>query len=513
MATLRDFVKGFSVVCRLDSGAFPVVARLLTMLLLCACQQGAELPQRSVIPPVLSSQESALPQVPGGSLPPGLVGSSAGLYRELLQDPSSPEFPVFVEPGRADWVIDEIFGSITAYDEQGRPVEGALVRVSTMREDLPFERSAMTDAAGLASFSELWAGVQLVFTVSKPGYSSRRSTEVLKSNRGSICNCYAFGLGPKPDYFDNYGVAFNALSRRPEVSRVVPERTSMLAVAGGPIILGFSRPMQAESVEDDIQIRVVTGSHLSVDDSVSFKGASDAEHHNGELLFDRQAFDISWNADHTEMILRFRPGWQLPVDRDFTRTPIYRLSLDGGDGLIRSQDGFERSGAVFKLTEGDFETGYEFIPQADLTSPSLESAVATRTGSQGLVLKFSEAMRIRTLAGLIGAGMKAANEAPAGFDEQGVSAQAAAENYKVTSKRNGRLILDHVSWASLAGRAGFDPDDPAFRTVRLDLGLTDDFDRLLQPGDEVTIEVAGTVRDPAGNHMDETRRRFSLVLN
>lgn len=91
-------------------------------------------------------------------------------------------------------------------------------------------------------------------------------------------------------------------------------------------------------------------------------------------VWDKDAFNISWNSDDSEVTFTFREERSLPTDRDSERTPDYLVQLNpSGTDRTRDQAGTGGTG-YFKLADGAFDTPLRTTivqPAAQvLTSPS-----------------------------------------------------------------------------------------------------------------------------------------------
>lgn len=241
----------------------------------------------------------------------------------------------------------------------------------------------------------------------------------MKSNREGFpdANRYDFGNDGSNTKF---GVAYNALSDKPEVSAAIPARNASGIAPNSNLVLTFSEPMDRNSVLDNLDIRVLNFKTLTV----------------GSLL-----------------------------------TGAGSLTTPKLGSQIWDKAGTTRKQMYFKLNSGNFEQSYTFSIQADTVKPRLESmnAQTAENGSSDgdqMHLKFSETLVYYTNSAAIAGGSNGnASQAPAAVGS--VKAEQAANNYSLTVSRGGQSIWKNISWATLGGRALYDAFDASHQTVRL----------------------------------------------
>lgn len=387
------------------------------------------------------------------------------------------------------------------FDDTQAPLDGVTVTAKSLNSSVPYEATS-SSAGGSYAFNNAPAGVQLEITASKPGFTTRRRVEVLKSNKDGDPNAnkYDFGSGA-----GSLGTTANALSDKPEVTVVTPGRNAAGVSPTTSFVLRFSEPMDRATVVDNFEIRTFTSEKLSVDTRTGLNpdftvlgadGINSIETPaNHTRIWDKAAFNVSWNSDDTEVTFSFREERMLPTDKDTDKIPDYQVLLTRQDNNIKDKSGITRSttGAVgsnvnngvgdggvgaFKLTEGNFEMSYKFSISADTTRPSVESITAQTAENSGansdgdaVRVRFSERMIHYTLGPTIAGGMGANTPTQAAAANNGTSAEAAAANYSVIVNRQGTVQQGQISWAALGGRAIFDTNDPTHRTVLLLPGI------------------------------------------
>jgi len=325
----------------------------------------------------------------------------------------------------------------------------------------------------------------------------------------------------------NNGTINNALSALPEVVQVQPGRNASGVAANTAFTLRFSEPMLREQVEAHFSIRAYNDRRLNVDrdngltgqDSNTLWGDATISLNQAYIqnppVWDREAFDILWHKNDTEVTFSFKHGLQLPSDRDSNLVPDYQVVFQSPythAREIQAKDGDIRRQGHFKLTDGPFEEAYKFAIRTDTQAPQVQSLLAQTAETGGvygdaLRIRFSEAMVFYTLSRVIAGGMRdrgvgvpeSWREAPAGYPghKGHATSRQAARNYTVQITPAGYSFPSFEgSWYELGGNAFYDPADPSGRTVVL---TPPPGANLFQPGDRIQVSVSATVLDPAGN--------------
>jgi len=370
------------------------------------------------------------------------------------------------------------------FDDTTAPIDGVTVTAKSLNSSVPFDATSTT-AGGAYAFNNAPAGVQIEITVAKPGFTTRRRVEVLKSNKegNPDANKYDFGAGAGST---SNGTAANALSDKPEVTVVTPSRNSAGVSPSTSFVLKFSEPMDRATVVDNFEVRTFTNEKLSVDTSAAANtvtGTGDVNAIAGNTrIWDKAAFNVSWNSDDTEATFTFKEERSLPTDKDTDKVPDYQVSLERQDANIKDKSGITRSTSsavtgggtgAFKLTEGNFERTFKFSIGADTVKPRIDSITAQTAENSGvnsdgdaIKVRFNERMIHYTLGPTIAGGMGGVASQGAAANNA-LTAEAAAGNYKVTVIRSGATQLNQATWASLGGRAIFDTNDATHKTVLL----------------------------------------------
>ncbi|PIW15837.1 hypothetical protein COW36_15650, partial [bacterium (Candidatus Blackallbacteria) CG17_big_fil_post_rev_8_21_14_2_50_48_46] len=201
---------------------------------------------------------------------------------------------------------------------------------------------------------------------------------------------------------------------------------------------------------------------------------------NSTQIWDKDAFNISWNSDDTEVTFSFKEEKLLPTDKDSNLVPDYNVafrSFSGGDRIFKDKSGISRSEKHFKLTDGDFEESYKFAIKTDEAKPTITGITAETTENGGnngdaIRVRYSERMIIYTRDISIAGGM----ENTAGSDTKAAAAYpggtiatstATAKNYNTTVVKTGGVTAYSGTWGALCGTAVYDTTDLTHKTVLL----------------------------------------------
>lgn len=454
--------------------------------------------------------------------------------------PSPTELPSTL-PTSWPWVynpdgIDYVTISGKIFDDTLKPLEGAFVEVRSLNPSVPFQAETIA-LNGQYTFNKGPQGIAIEITASKPGFTTRKRVEVTTTTFGRPnANRYDFGNDGKATSFS---ASFNALSDKPEVTRVTPARNGAGVSPKIDFILLFSEPMERQSVEDSFTIRAFKNHKLSVDNTINkfpsengFKYTLQGKEANttfgtphfyeiskGSPIYDASAFNISWNADNTQVTFRFKPGNSLPTDKHPELTPHYQVAFKHfthENRTLRDKSGVERQEKHFKLTDGDFEDAYQFQVKEDLQAPSLQAALWAGFSGQipTLLLQYSEPMLLKTYSLNIAGGMAdeppSCKQAPAGFPgAQLCTASKAAENYQVKVTAHSGVVTYQGTWANLGGEASYASWDGSFRTIVLS---SHSVHLAFVTGAKVEITPRPELIDPAGNPISSTQTPLTLTV-
>jgi hypothetical protein len=423
------------------------------------------------------------------------------------------------------------------FDDTLKPLNHVQIRLRSLNEQVPFGAETVA-LDGQYVFNSIPSGILVEITASKPGFATRRRMEVAKSSfRGPDVNShYDFGNNGGPNSFS---ATYNALTNKPEVIRVTPARNGAGISPKTDFNLFFSEPMDRRSVEESFTVRSFKNNKLSVDNTMNkfpseqgFKytlNGKDANTHfgsphfyeisNGTPIYDASAFDITWNADDTQVTFQFKPGLSLPTDKHPEFTPHYQVAFKhftNENRTLRDKTGVERKEKHFKLTDGDFEEAYQFQVKEDLQAPSLQAALWAGFSGQmpTLLLQYSEPMLLKTYSLNIAGGMAdelpSCKQAPAGFPGAKVcTASKAAENYQVKVTAPSGALSYQGTWANLGGEASYASWDARYRTIVLS---SKSIHPAFVTGAQVEITAHAEIVDPAGNALEPAKQIASLFV-
>lgn len=391
----------------------------------------------------------------------------------------------------SDWsdysVIDFTTLNGKIFDDTHAPLEGVSIFAKSLNSSIPYEGETIS-VAGNYVFNRVPCGTQIEIKVKKPGFATRIRTEVLKINQEGDPNANRHDFG-NDGFNTTYSADYYALSDQPEVIRVTPARSGTNVAPQTSFVLGFSEPLDQKSVEDTFAVFAFNQRKLSVDSAnlskpYTFNGneliSSNFLAGNSSQIWDKAAFNISWNSDDTEATFSFKEQKQLPSDRDSQRVPDYNIAFrafDSGNRTIKDKRGISRSDNHFKLTNGDFEESLKFSIKVDEQPPRLSALSAETTENGGLYgdavrVRYSEPMIFATrdlsIAGGMGNHPGAEQHAPAAYPDSGVATgQASALNYLTTVIQTGGRTTFAGPWGALGGTAVYDTADPTHHTVLL----------------------------------------------
>jgi len=451
----------------------------------------------------------------------------------------TPNLSPVLELTEDPWVIERSGTRIAkVFDDLGQPLDDVRIQIRSLNEKVLY-RTVLKTVNGVYSFKNVPTGVQLEFIAEKSGYTTRKKVEVISSHDHYTKVKYNFGAeSPSQQNFDSpfyYDSPFySGLSDKPEVTLVTPARNGSGVSPTTDFTLLFSEPMDRQSVEDNFTIRSFNSRLLTVDGgplppglidlpiphTVKGNGSSSSNFLTGNStpIYDSSAFDVTWNADDTQVTFSFKPGKALPTDKDTKSIPDYNIafkSFKAENRTIKDKSGIERKEKHFKLTDGDFEESYKFSILPDLIPPNLESTQWTGVTPQAsLLLQFSEPMLLKTHSLNIAGGMKdtpvSCKQAPAGYPTAKLcTAQKAAENYSVKVSNSEGKTLFQGAWADLGGEANYGTWDPSYKTVILSTKV---HHPAFVRGAKVEITPSHELIDPAGNPLAANSPTLTIEL-
>ena len=394
-------------------------------------------------------------------------------------------------------VVEKTTFNGKVYDDTNAPLDGVLVTAKSLNSSVDYEVSTTT-AGGTYAFNNAPAGIQIEITASRQGYTTRRRVEVLKSNKQGDPNANRYDFGTDGGT-TTFGVAYNALSDKPEVTMVTPGRNAAGVDPTSSFVLKFSEPMDRKTVTDNFEVRAFTTETFTVDSTTTVTGSGDITKPTGTRVWDKAAFNASWNSDDTEVTMTFKEERMLPTDKDSDKTPDYQVSFLRQDKQLKDKSGITRASEYFKLTDGNFEESYKFSITTDEVKPTLNSLVAQTAENSGvnsdgdaIKVRYSERMIHYTLGPTI-AGGKNGVASQAAAANNGVTAESAAANYKVSVIRSGNTLMNQSTWSALGGKAIFDTNDPTHKTVILLPPAASAASYTVGAGADAAAPISGTI--------------------
>lgn len=373
------------------------------------------------------------------------------------------------------------------FDDTHAPLDGVKIVAKSLNSSVAFHAETST-VGGTYSFNNATSRAKIKVTASKEGFTTRHHVIQLKSNKEGDPNAnrFYFGHDSTQKELELFGGNdHNALSDKPEVMKTLPERNSADNDSGSQFVLTFSETMDRDSVEDTFAIRAFNSKTLSVDDGQNantFTGSSDISLTSGNLIWDKNAFDISWNKESTQVTFIFKDERILPTDKDAERTPDYQIlfGAQNQNRLIKDSSGISRSTQHFHLVDDEAnQESFKFSIRADQLQPGITSVTAqtdenSGTNGDAIQVKYSEPMIFYTKSVPIAGGKSdtpsSTAQAPAGFPNAiNSTPENAAKNYTVTITPQGTTIASFTgSWYELGGTAVYDViADATHKTVIL----------------------------------------------
>jgi len=405
------------------------------------------------------------------------------------------------------------------FDQDGRAIPGAIVEIYNAKD---YEK-IITDSEGkyLAQYIK---NPPNYLKASKPGYASRFIRSRPRSNN-------YFYLDRNIDFggtsqYSSYPEAF--LDIRPEVIALKSHHNY-----GGPqdsnltpaYTVTFSKPVNKSDVENKFTYHTWADWKPNVDSKwfyqesgeyplqttllVSWKldqpGSADS------ALVEPSALEFEWNQSADEVIVRFKPGYQLPGNSSSTENNLINIShqlqvvpaftrFGHNDRGIRDLQGNVRTEKHFYLASEllncldkcpanmtILQDQQPVMPVQHLETPSEQRLrpgdsqrprlVSLEAIDTTLRLLFSEIMAVRTRPALIAGGMidrrppglpGSETRAPAEYPGNlgNVTGHKTAANYQLRILSQGQEKLK-ATWKALGGSAHYDEADETYHSVRL----------------------------------------------
>lgn len=288
---------------------------------------------------------------------PGGIYDGSSVTSEVPASPSSTPTPVAtstVQPSSTPApstsatsdisVVETTTFNGKVFDDSNAPLDGVTIKARSLNSDNNWSGETVT-AGGSFAFNDAPSGIQLEIIASKPGFSSRRRIEVLRSNKGGNPNANRYDFGNDGNV-TQFSAGYQALSDLPEVVSVSPGRASTVDLSlNAPVVLTFSEPMNTKTVEDTFALCKVSSS-------------ADP---NPELLMHAGHFNVQWSDNDTKATFILKPGQTYP-EISSGRYSIKFNNPDNNDSVIKDKSGISRDANHFKITDGDFEPSTYFFP-------------------------------------------------------------------------------------------------------------------------------------------------------
>ncbi|MBC7543928.1 MAG: Ig-like domain-containing protein [Candidatus Sericytochromatia bacterium] len=305
------------------------------------------------------------------------------------------------------------------YDDAGSKLDGVTVTTTILGAGT-FSSGGTTvtatSALGAYTLNGCPVGSTIQITATKTGYSTRQQTIVPQAAAAGDTALNIVGFG---DPVRDPGLVY-ALSLKPEVISVTPALAATGVAPTTGFTLTFSTPVNTADVESNFAIYVAgptAGSYALTSPGVSLtnrydggkdlggpgNGVSTVIPTTGAFLYDASSMTAAWSATKKTVTFTFKPGAQLPTDKDSTKVPQYALSFKGG--AIRDANGSNgRTDQWFRSSPVQSNrVGYTFTVAPDTTVPKLLTLTATNkaddiaqnNGNPDVMLaKFSEPMAL-----------------------------------------------------------------------------------------------------------------------
>ena len=414
---------------------------------------------------------------PSTSISPALLATAMPLasptQKPIETPPVIPIYLAFDSDGEG---LDYATFSGQIFDDNFKPLKEVHIQARSLNKAVPY--SAQTIALdGQYTFNRIPSGIQVEITASKPGYTTRKRVEVPKSDyRGAGLNRFDFGSASAEGSV--YASPELALSDKPEVTEVSFSQTAEGIPANASFSLKFSEPMNPASVENHWVILSAHHRQLSADQDNPNRAYTLPD----TPIFDKNAFQISWNAENTEAKFQFRAPLRLPTDKDKTRIPRYQLAFRtpaNEAGAIQDQRGVNRSAKHFRLNSASEFVQSEFVQFDILPDPVLPEVKQFKLAPDlpvgaGYIVEYSKPMlqpilNLKIVGGMAGL-TEAYRQAPATVLTNGLShPDQVTENYQFKIVNFKQDPVYQGSWGRLGGKVAFLAEDPFYQQVLLQL--------------------------------------------
>jgi len=430
-------------------------------------------PQPSALAsPTVSAVPSAVPATPTPSPLTSPIPSA------------SATFPPFAEPDNDRSVNYRLQGRI--FDLSAEPVSEARVQVDSQDPTLLFSQTTIADKDGYYKII-IPKNTKVKVTVKKENYSERIAILTPSNDTGPSLMILDFHFADDDIHFLFTSGWYYPNEPAPPLSKG-PEVISANPVSGSQINpqheirLTFNKPIDKVSFEDAFYLfprKIQLPADKSIPESLTQAWISDIYESTSpfprysspvsqmKILWDKRTHDFQWNAEQTEVLIRFKPGYFFPSYHKNENSNLgygisFRKSFSDSKGNLRPRRFFNHK----RTGQNDYLSDFSFFAiSPDTTLPTLSALSAH---PEGLSVEWSEQMLIPTLDIPVAGGMAARRNlvaepfAPAEYPL--APKRAVAANY---SLRWPTPDASPVSWQALGGRAVYDTSDVMYRRVLL----------------------------------------------
>lgn len=437
-------------------------------------------PAQQLLVPTPKSSALASPTV---SAVPSAVPATPSPLTSPTPSPSVT-FPPFADPDTDRRVIYRLQGRI--FDLSGEPVSEARVQVDSQDPTLLFSQTTIADKEGYYKIM-IPKNTKVKVIVKKEEYSERISILTPSNYTGPSLAILDFHFADRDIHF-----LFNSgwfypnepappLSKGPEVILANPVNFSQINPQH-EIQLTFNKSIDKTSFEDAFYLfprKIQLLADKSIPESLTQAWISDIHETTSpfprysspvsqmKILWDKRTLDFHWNAEQTEVLIRFKPGYFFPSYHKKENSNLgygisFRKSFSDSQGNLRTRRFFYHK----QTGENNYVSDFSFFAiSPDTILPTLSSLSAH---PQGLSVEWSEQMLIPTLDIPVAGGMAARRNlvaepfAPAEYPL--APKREVAANYAL---RWPTPEASPVSWQALGGRAVYDTTDIMYRRVLL----------------------------------------------
>ena len=226
----------------------------------------------------------------------------------------------------SDYNLQYCNTEIYVYDENNNPVNNFKINMKCLSRYCNEKNEITLDSQLPYKLLNLKSGVSIRFRILKKGYTTRIRELVPAC---SVCEAVInviFGDSPNIQY----GHAKYFLSTRPETTPSMPTYNSKDVPLNTPIKLTFSEPIDKQTVEDNLIIKVAD--------------AGDSNLKSGDIIFTSVDYNITWNTDETEATFTPKDGKLLPASKIPPKYAIaFKTPFKDKDGnLANDKNGYFR---------------------------------------------------------------------------------------------------------------------------------------------------------------------------